>query len=1845
MVLGQNSTQVAGGKKLETREDVRRRVVSRQFESAIDAGALAINDILFNVNLDADAQDVRTATVTEIEVAKQALNNNMDVLRMQNVIRTKSGRSNLAARIRILFVGEEEVNHTLRRLIAEIRNVPYVVVHNDLLAKVILPGLQVVDNTMAFTVSNARLSTLEGLPSTWALDLQCVWFNYLPYTNDLRFREKWEPLQEILDTGSPVQLGNFGLRPTVPVKFLGFSEPYIKYVDQILTSEKSNGTLRKDGFISNRTEFTWREYIYVQPPSKRRADLQDVPRPGTLSQPSFADVKLIGSIDFRINSKAQEDFEELATLFKKRFGKPLPLTSMFRSKDKQKLLYENDKEIANRPGTSTHESGQGIDILLSDYQDIKRKVNNLTQSRDHGISNTEWLWLVGKAPNQTQVEKDVVRRWKVSKEEFGANESWHFTHQRSGTQQQAYEFVYKSSDEQVVAALTDANRIDNRDVAVTLSGGDLLLDAKEKLRGTANERNDKEMEEELKAFIDLYEVDGYKYYRGTDAFVTNDISGVFFRERSLIIAGDPNEKSQVDLVPNQITCFFENFVSSIPIQGQSYPTHQFLGSSDTNTSILLSALSDGALADIANMVNMLERQAIEFRRIPHSSVVRVNNDVLRIMGIKDVLISSYEVRTQPDSPTLRMATLGLEQYSFTREEIKSQNVRSNRDIQQVAVRVLLNQLEPDIIDGPVAISGERSFKVKDDLRNDPRKAFLSDKVLQLLRVLQSRQRSLIDGFAQQRQGWLELLGAQEFLVPVIKEDPFKTLEAAFLAGAAEQDTILGRTRVTSFLSNLGTFVSAGFRNLLFDPTVLVDQGRLTGLPVAAANAAGAAGGTLIGNLRENQTINGDSLRESAKAFIEEFGEEFTDAVTASQDVLLERTKQDILGVVNDLIFELSNTDGVDLDFTRQFPELTPLINEMVKLEDLNSREAYPDLALPAHPFTGRIIDTEPDFFVFNDSEEGGLGDIPPGVSSVARNSISRSVESFQDFMAPNGLFATDPKYKVGGKSAQPAAYEAGPDSPPISNVVTIPPAKRGDHRGIFKYSHDGLYKQNVNAYPEGTAVKMGRDLQDASDPVLNPPNAQHVFDQSNLMDIIKDFTSRSDETLTMRRAFPAFKLFFIENDSDLIVKAFDDWYSYNAIREIQLVKTRKNPVDYLVVEFSNISGLLDNRVFNDSRKSNEPSEEEIDRGDTKEFFDPEKVNTEQENPFERLVLKPGLKVELRLGYTNDPKKMPLEFIGQITEIEPMDNGDCIRVLCQSYATELIYKIKGDDPRAEYGWFHSDTAELLGGLICEPEVVHFGRWRFRDRIRRRNERAATEGRNSIFDRWFFLDQPQDDNIFAPRRDSYFRIFPQLFGSDDISSVVQDGILDYNVYQTTIWEVFKEMELRHPGFIASPVPFESGGNQPNRMTMFFGVPSQRYWARGATRNEQQLRSQVRDIEKKASQLRSGILEPRTILENIFNRIPFVGDSRDTRRQLAATQKGAIDKLERDGQKALEKIDALIHKRYRSFRNYHMVTSSHHIVANNIKASAKGVFNSVIVQYVRDTSHQTGFFIGAQTVSENGTVNYYADDIVKMRADDDIPDESIIEAKFSYPNCEGPRMARRYALGLMLRHLRDVYKGSLVITGRPGIKPYDICYVFDTYSGMYGPVEVEEVTHVISRDTGWVTEIVPDMCVYANEFSSWPLLEAGAVVTGHLFEAVSDGGSAALKTLGFEQGFKDPGVKSFTQGVGVTAGGLAVGGTIAAAASAPLLTLGGLGAGAFFMAWGATKFIRYTQHRQPLKIWPLMYHKKPYIAALNGYKTNKIFTSYYGKLSTWWNNTRQDLRQGLNILDANLKGILDQ
>jgi murein DD-endopeptidase MepM/ murein hydrolase activator NlpD len=913
-------------------------------------------------------------------------------------------------------------------------------------------------------------------------------------------------------------------------------------------------------------------------------------------------------------------------------------------------------------------------------------------------------------------------------------------------------------------------------------------------------------------------------------------------------------------------------------------------------------------------------------------------------------------------------------------------------------------------------------------------------------------------------------------------------------------------------------------------------------------------------------------------------------------------------------------------------------------------------------------------------------------------------------------------------------------------------------------SRAGYLAQKDLAEERGSAVEgMAVDTTDTFKHGFDPEFLKKLAAQSS-QDVLS-------ERMTVRRAYPTFKLFFVEEDEfENRLLNFDDFYSYNGVREFSVVSSRKMPADTAVIVLQNISGVLDGTkrdAITDLDYFSRSITKQVEKPGVAAADDPVVQDTVQDQPFGAVVLRPGLNVQLRAGYSNDPDNLQVLISGRIVDVQWNKDGDVAEILVQGFGAELMQVTKGISYGQKDAELYYTTHQLLGSLMLEPEVVHFGRWEFGQLyqlhenndarldfhdysregflgkfkytsaavrwvsdnpllvglalgfgyllltygkvpglgkltrnlskttfgakiVSRLSLKAASRGlvlgwgeagfakvissggaaaaierqvvrhfgniarafvkyaprstrlpaallearkvaiaqfrarlaagrlagaasggitaralarvekdfimalhkamwktRPFTATQGFFgflsgtgikpakrlytsflkypkallgaagvgvgLDalsatwkpvhdatlgriqnyfqatqssimlSPQDDNLFPPHPKDYMTMndswwkdlktwavhvgasalsFSSEGGDwarrwyrnkdDPFDKYVEPQACHYKMEHTTIWDVFHEMSLRHPGWVYAVRPY---GNR-FRCTMFFGVPSQRYWSRPAN-NEFVLRSirlaemleanETISLEQFKMLYGEVIPERGTNVNEAMDKILNIVHTDGTKRGLDSQQ--IQDIFKRTSEKfltgvALKEYVQTLQLRFTPFRRYHLIDSDVNLVWNGIMGTENAMYNGVAVTY-RDED------------DEHGNDNVPRTQLFK--AHPFIPEYKLRVLPLSdYSNCRGFGMAMRYAMGSLMHTMKDMYRGELIILGNARIRPWDMAILIDNYNDMVGPVEVEQVVHNFSHQTGWITEVKPSAVVFGNEISSWPVLEAMKVAS---------------------------------------------------------------------------------------------------------------------------------------------------
>jgi len=698
----------------------------------------------------------------------------------------------------------------------------------------------------------------------------------------------------------------------------------------------------------------------------------------------------------------------------------------------------------------------------------------------------------------------------------------------------------------------------------------------------------------------------------------------------------------------------------------------------------------------------------------------------------------------------------------------------------------------------------------------------------------------------------------------------------------------------------------------------------------------------------------------------------------------------------------------------------------------------------------------------------------------------------------------------------------------------------------------------------------------------------------------------------LRRAYPSFRLYFVESDlGERKYLGVDELFSYAAVSDIQIIRNKKIAADLLVITLSNITGILtSNRV----RK-----EISIQQGggvgsDTlsRESLDKRNADTEYENPMNHVLLQPGIQIQLRLGYNNNPMELETVLNGVIANVAFSETDDVVEIVAQSHGIELVSSVQGAVKK--FGGFLSGsgrTGVLLEELLANPEVRHFGRWE-----------PGEQGGSAIFretltNRFTIKPQIQDDNIFAPGGRGVYGMF--------------DSTCKYLMYNTTTWDVFQEMTLRHPGYIAAPVPYE--GLDGPRMTMFFGLPDQLYFARDPDLNEQSIGQKIKELKDQAKRSVKDDLfldEFTDETSDVFDDEYFNPESVPVAPQQSRLSEDYVTYLLKDFAKKQDIV--------KPFRRYHVLTANNHIIYNNIQSDSQNTFNTVTICYSNDNPKEED-----DNSSEVKAITTGDPDTFTLRCDGGLMDEDVRELYEEYPNCVGYEMAKQYAVGRLKQTLEAGYAGTLVVIGDPTIKPYDICYIFDEYNDMFGPIEVEQVVDKISHQNGFITEITPSMLVHVNQLSTISTADAMGYMSEAALQKIHMPSLSQIQDTLENTSFTTAATAATAAGLigaGILTGAGGAAATVATAAAVTFATISDYAfapiANAFFntsertLGQGANtsvaglvgafvfrKLITRSQLKHPFRYSPLVKNSRPLLGALPNRKTDGSFITEAGNM----------------------------
>lgn len=533
--------------------------------------------------------------------------------------------------------------------------------------------------------------------------------------------------------------------------------------------------------------------------------------------------------------------------------------------------------------------------------------------------------------------------------------------------------------------------------------------------------------------------------------------------------------------------------------------------------------------------------------------------------------------------------------------------------------------------------------------------------------------------------------------------------------------------------------------------------------------------------------------------------------------------------------------------------------------------------------------------------------------------------------------------------------------------------------------------------------------------------------------------------LGLKTSLPAIKVYVtIGNENDKFwlntLKGGIQYYELKGIKSFSMAcNNDANPVDVVVMDIADPS-FLNTDSFMGLKKM--------------QGISPNNIGTDYETQFtnDNVLLKAGLKLHIRVGYGNSISKLDTIFNGTITDIN-VTNPQNVQVICEGFGKELLGEIFApvEPEMLNDQDDHMSTSGVIGESLMAKCITHFGYssgfWAntFKG-LNDPEDRALQPGRFSFSYSWFVDStgaQYKDRrfmNIFAPEIEAVDEVYKDQipFYRNTIkafSGLYTQGY-PFSVYKMTPWDCLKQMEYRHPNTIIKPKFFE------DRMTLFYGVKEQMYFAKDLNRSMQ-------------------IMAAKSIED---------GNTNDY------TTK---DYYEKRRERMLPAVDM------------HLVTSSHNLISNGLRLNS--TYSTVTSVAYTDKPDSEDVATPWKMKSQ------------KIKMDDNIFSWDLREKTLTLSSCVSKYMAFCYGTTDLKKEAEKMYSGKILIIGNPTIKAGDYVFLDDSEKRMVGLVLVRECNHHFDEKRGFITEIVPGQYVEAANFlysSLWfKLMCSSKIVTSKL------------------------------------------------------------------------------------------------------------------------------------------------
>ena len=629
---------------------------------------------------------------TSISIHKENLEYSYKTLRSRGSTKVASGNGAIHLQLNLVFSPEMIIQ--LHRLICQIRNIPFVYIKNDFIESSIGVGIQ--NTSCHFTVFGFSLNNHQSSPGSFVCQIDLRYFNTQPYSKTIEYLYDYKYVSKENTKTYKYTHGVYEKYNRIKYKadsdktnnssIINFNNSKNELYSKLSVNENPYKEYEYSfSFYDPRSSNAYKRYSnYIQYQSLKENFGIEIIKNETSNYDAILELKVNESIYNQFETaKIIEPLYSILNNELLEFNKHLSYAILSKCLD-FKILFKDFKretfspELLKEFRKALYE-GVTKDMTYKEIEEKKKRnyknllnyekqVKDSNQKKEHKVNDKKPYYFLSKNEDGTFILRSPGFNGTLEVKSSTSLSSYS-SNSNSAFEGEKVDFTIKSKDgeETIEGSGINVNSQVKVNETYKIDGETIDLFIIESIDDinyedlTSNYNNDKKfrlsnrLNKSLKTNDQLLD---YQMYTGRNGY-----DNIFEKVNIIVIQADVERTFLSNLfgfdkynINNQrtepksniyhetiLTSFGGNFnhiISSIPISGQAYPTHQFLGSIEPtyhfsfigNTIDINKKGAAKGIQDLEYILNQCTLQAKTFSVVPDASNIAVDSIITRLLG-------------------------------------------------------------------------------------------------------------------------------------------------------------------------------------------------------------------------------------------------------------------------------------------------------------------------------------------------------------------------------------------------------------------------------------------------------------------------------------------------------------------------------------------------------------------------------------------------------------------------------------------------------------------------------------------------------------------------------------------------------------------------------------------------------------------------------------------------------------------------------------------------------------------------------------------------------------------------------------------------------------------------------------------------------------------------------------------------------------------------------------------------------------------------------------------------------------------------------------------------------------